>query len=219
MNRQKNQIIRTLMMLAGLLISAFGVSFSIKAELGTSPIACCPAVYSTPLHTTVGTAMWMMCVLFILAQIAIARKDFRPFQLLQIVVVVLFGKLTDVTSRILSGVNTQSVLEQGVFCALGILLLASGVFLLLKANLLMLSPDALLALISKKYGIEYGKAKVVMDVSMVLIAAIGSIILYGKLVHVGIGTLAAALFVGMVIRFLKRLAPLNAWLDRIVELQ
>lgn len=115
--------------------------------------------------------------------------------------------------------NRQPVLEQGVFCILGILFLAFGVFLLLKANLLMLSPDALLALISKKYGVEYGKAKVVMDVSMVLIAAIGSLVLYGKLVHVGIGTLAAALFVGMAIRFLKRVEPLNALLDRIISLQ
>lgn len=202
-------------MLTGLLISAFGVSFSIKAEIGTSPIACCPAVYSTPLHITVGTAMWMMCVLFILAQMAIAKKDFHPFQLLQIVVVVLFGNLTDATSSLLSGVDAHSLLEQGVFCVFGILLLAFGVFLLLKANLLMLSPDALLALISQKHGIEYGKAKVVMDVSMVLIAAIGSIILYGKLVHVGIGTLAAAMLVGMVIRFLKRVEPLNTWLDKI----
>ena len=171
------------MMLTGLLISAFGVSLSIKAKIGTSPIACCPAVYSAALHITVGTAMWMMCVLFILAQIAIARKAFHPFQLLQIVVVVLFGKLTDATTTLLSGVDAQSVLAQGAFCILGILFLAFGVFLLLKANLLMLSPDALLALISKKYGVEYGKAKVIMDVSMVLIAAIGSVILYGKLVH------------------------------------
>ena len=219
MNRHRNQIIRAVMMLTGLLISAFGVSLSIKAKIGTSPIACCPAVYSAALHITVGTAMWMMCVLFILAQIMIAKKDFHPFQLFQIIVVVLFGKLTDATTSLLSSVDAQSVLEQGVFCILGILFLAFGVFLLLKANLLMLSPDALLALVSKKYGVEYGKAKVVMDVSMVLIAAIGSVILYGKLIHVGIGTLAAALFVGMVIRFLKRVEPLNALLDRIVGLQ
>ena len=47
---------RYLLLLAGLLIMAFGLSFSIKANLGTSPISCVPYVISLFSHLTVGTA-------------------------------------------------------------------------------------------------------------------------------------------------------------------
>ena len=58
----------------GLLIMAFGVAFSIKANLGTSPISSVPYVVSLFTPLTVGTATIMMHIVFILLQILIYEK-------------------------------------------------------------------------------------------------------------------------------------------------
>lgn len=209
---KKALIRRIILMVLGLFLSSLGVSFSIKAELGTSPIACCPAVYAAPLHVSVGTAMMLLCVLMLLIQILIQRKEFPPVQSFQLVLAFLFGSQTDLTSILLRGVAADTVQQKCLYCALGIFILAFGIFLLLAADLFMLSPDAMAAVIAKKSGIEFGKLKVILDVVLVMISAAGSFRMYGRLVHIGVGTLAAAVLVGNLVRLFKRIEPLNAFL-------
>ena len=60
---------RYLLLFLGLSIMAFGVAFSIKAELGTSPISSVPYVVSLFAPLTVGTATILMHCVFILLQI------------------------------------------------------------------------------------------------------------------------------------------------------
>ena len=60
----------------GLTIMAFGVAFSIKAALGTSPISSVPYVTSTISGLSVGTTTIIMNFMFVLIQIAILRKKY-----------------------------------------------------------------------------------------------------------------------------------------------
>lgn len=55
---------------------AFGVVFSIKAALGTSPISSVPYVTSTISGLSVGTTTIIMNFMFVLIQIAILRKKY-----------------------------------------------------------------------------------------------------------------------------------------------
>lgn len=68
----------------GLLIMSFGVAFSVKASLGTSPISSVPYVVSLISPLTVGIATIVMHIIFILIQIVLLRKDFKVVQLIQI---------------------------------------------------------------------------------------------------------------------------------------
>lgn len=86
---------RYLLLCAGLAIMTFGVAFSIKASLGTSPISSVPYVVSLFAPLTVGTATIVMHCVFILLQILILRRQYHPIQLMQLPVAVLFGYLTD----------------------------------------------------------------------------------------------------------------------------
>lgn len=86
---------RYLLLLVGLSIMAFGVAFSIKASLGTSPISSVPYVVSLFTSLTVGTATITMHCVFILLQILILRKNYHPIQLMQLPVAFFFGYLTD----------------------------------------------------------------------------------------------------------------------------
>ena len=64
---------RYLVLFAGLWIMAFGVAFSIKANLGTSPISSVPYVVSLFAPLTVGNATILMHCVFILIQILLLR--------------------------------------------------------------------------------------------------------------------------------------------------
>ena len=59
-----------------------GVALSVIASLGTSPISCFPYVVSEILPVSVGTVTFIMNFIFLLAQIAILKKDFNPWQIL-----------------------------------------------------------------------------------------------------------------------------------------
>lgn len=217
---QKEKIIeygkRVTAMLVGLFLAATGVNFTIKAEIGASPLGCCPAVFSKPLNVSVGTVMGAMCIAFVVAQILIFRKKFPPFQILQLGVSVVYGWFTDLSAAMISGLTAGNYVSKALFCAIGIVLLAFGIAVLIRANVLMLSPDAMLVRMSKEFGWDYGRIKIIMDSSMVIIAAIGSLLIYGKLLYIGVGTVAAAVFVGMLAGKLKKWPALCRLLDRLI---
>ena len=65
---------RLILLCAGLFIMAYGVAFSIKASLGTSPISSLPYVVSMVSPLSVGTATIAMHVVLILLQMIILKK-------------------------------------------------------------------------------------------------------------------------------------------------
>lgn len=203
-------------MVIGIFLSSLGVSLSMKSTLGATPIGVNPAVFSSSLQISTGMGMGILLALFFIAQIIILRRNFPPFQILQLVAFVLYGCSIDLIENIISTFSVEAVWQQVIFCALGIIFLAFGVFTMLKTNFLMLPQDAVVSVISEKYHREYGKIKIVLDSMLTVIAAMGSWILHRKLVHVGIGTIAAAASVGIIISKLKECKGLNHLLDRAI---
>lgn len=67
-----------------LFIMALGVAISTKSDLGTSPVSCVPYVLSLGLPFSMGVTTIIWNAVFILVQIILQRRDFKPFQLLQI---------------------------------------------------------------------------------------------------------------------------------------
>ena len=95
---------RWLLLCVGLFVMAFGVAFSIKGGLGTSPISSLPYVISRITPLTVGTATIAMHVTLILLQILLLRRRYQLIQLLQLPVALLFGMLTDAAVNALQGI-------------------------------------------------------------------------------------------------------------------
>ena len=87
---------RYLWFVLGVCINSFGVAFITKAALGTSPISSVPYVLDLELPLSFGETTFAMNLLFIIAQVALLRRDFKPIQLLQVAVNLLFSTLIDV---------------------------------------------------------------------------------------------------------------------------
>ena len=196
---------RYLLLLIGLSIMAFGVAFSIKASLGTSPISSVPYVVSLFAPLTVGTATIIMHCVFIALQILILRKDYHPIQLMQLPVAVFFGYLTDFGVWAVQGINCDAYWQQWLVCLAGILLVAVGVSLEVKAGVVVLAGEGVvLAVCHVLPKIKFGYMKVGFDVTLVVTACILSFVFTGQLQGVREGTAAAALLVGQIAKPLGR---------------
>ena len=135
------QVKRYVLLCVGLTIMAFGVAFSIKAGLGTSPISSLPYVLSLLTPLTVGTATIAMHVVLICLQILLLRRRYDPIQLMQLPVALIFGVLTDFSVWALQGVSATSYPMQWVLCVVGILLVGVGVSFEVTANVVTLAKE------------------------------------------------------------------------------
>jgi uncharacterized membrane protein YczE len=214
---QRKNIARKIgVLLIGIFLSSLGVSLSIKSNLGATPIGVCPAVFSQSLHISTGLATGILLGLFFLIQIIILKKEFSPSQIFQLVAAIVYSGSVDLIANVLSYLPDQALWQRAIYCVLGIVILAIGIFTMLKANFIMLPQDAMVQVICQQYNKEYGKIKIALDSILTLIAAVGSWILYQKLVHTGIGTIAAAIFVGKIISRLKGWKGLNRIIMRAI---
>lgn len=199
MNAQTVNIFkRYLLFCIGLAIMAFGVAFSIKADLGTSPISSVPYVVSLFTPFTVGTATIAMHCVFISLQILILRKNYHPIQLMQLPVAFFFGYLTDFGVWAVGELSYSAYWQQWLLCLIGILLVAVGVSFEVKACVVVLAGEGVVLAICQVIPVKFGYMKVGFDVTLVIIACILSVTFTGQLQGVREGTVAAAVMVGLI---------------------
>ena len=199
----KETIKRYLLFIISLFISAEGIALTRHAELGVSPISSIANVVSYKLPSlSFGVLLILWNCILILGQIIVLRKDFKPVQLLQVPLSVLFGIFVDF------GMWSVSFIPAGIYpvrlalVAAGTIVLGFGISLSVTANVIMNSGEAIVKAVSDKYGTNFGRTKIVLDVSYVIIAVILSLIFFDfKIVGTREGTVIAALTTGLVVNF------------------
>lgn len=193
---------------------SLGVAFSIKADLGTSPISSVPYVISLISPITVGMVTILMHCVFILLQIIILRKKYQLIQLMQLPVALIFGFITDFSVWLMNGISYSSYLTQWILCIVGIVLVAIGVSMEVTANVVTLAGEGLVLAICKVLPIKFGNMKVCFDVTLVVTAILIGFLAKGELLGVREGTVAAALFVGLISKQICK--PLTKIVNRII---
>lgn len=196
---------RIIFLCLGLTIMAFGVAFSIKAALGTSPISSVPYVTSTISGLSVGTTTIIMNFMFVLIQIAILRKKYDWFQLLQFPAAIVFGTMIDVAEYLLKPISFSNYFEQWLLCVVGIFLVALGVSVEVMANLVTTAGEGIVLAICQVAPVKFSNMKVAFDVTLVCISIALSFIFLGHLDGVREGTIAAAVFVGLITKQTNKL--------------
>lgn len=199
----KETIKRYLLFIISLFISAEGIALTRHAELGVSPISSIANVVSYKLPSlSFGVLLILWNCILILGQIIVLRKDFKPVQLLQVPLSVLFGIFVDF------GMWSVSFIPAGIYpvrlalVAAGTIVLGFGISLSVTANVIMNSGEAIVKAVSDKYGTNFGRTKIVLDVSYVIVAVILSLIFFDfKIVGTREGTVIAALTTGIVVNF------------------
>lgn len=191
---------RYIVFLIGLFINSLGVSLITKASLGTSPISSIPYVLSLKFPFTLGNFTIFFSIFLIILQIIILRKNFKPENLLQIPISILFGYFIDWTMLLFGWFTPDNYIVKIVALLIGCVILGFGVYTEVLANVAMLPGESFVRAITQVWHTDFGITKIVFDVSMAVIAAVLSVRFMGALTGVREGTIIAALLVGYIAR-------------------
>ena len=113
----------------------------------------------------------------------------------------------------MSWINVDTYIMRWVLCIISSMVIAIGVSLEVKSDVLMLAGEGTMTVISNKFGIEFGKVKTGFDCTQMLIGVALSLLMFGKLQGVREGTVAAAILVGVFVRFIyKKFGFIFVWL-------
>ncbi len=189
----------------GLFILALGVSISKASSLGVSPVNSIPAVKSNILNIDMGICTTIVFVILILIQIIIMRKEFKYFNLLQIIPSFLFGFFVSCTNFLcdLFLPSITSYLMAMVYLLISIVLVALGILLYLNAEIISLPAEGVVQAVSYKLRIKISTSKIIFDWSMITIATILSLMYLGELNGIREGTVIAAFGVGSCLKILE----------------
>ena len=215
---------RLLVYLVGLYCMAIGVVFSATSNLGVSPVGSLANVLyqiglavGAPSYVNLGNCTIAVYCLYILTELIILRRDFKPTMLLQLVASFLFGWLVNLATAMMSFLPAPgSYAVQMLYLLCSVPMVAVGVMLYLSPNILPTPGEGMSLAISKKTGLSVGSSKTVFDCSLVVISAAVSLLYFHKLVGVREGTVICALLVGFVMKQMQKVCqkPLLHFVER-----
>lgn len=212
----KLSVRRILIYCLGFFLIAIGISISAKSSLGVSPVNSVPYTVSLLTGFEQGLCTTVFFLFLILVQFLISPKNFSPFSFLQIICSFIFGWFVTLANICASFIPTpESYLIKMIYIIVSLFFVALGVFLYVNSDLLPLPSEGVMLTFSKRTNIPFHICKIGFDCSVVVIAALISLISRGELLGVREGTIIAAVFVGMIIKPVARcfLNKLKAFLD------
>ena len=203
------------MYLAGLFVMTAGIALSVKSRMGVSPVSSIPYTLTCIWGIEMGKATILFHCALVLIQILLLRKKFRPKNLLQVLVGIVFGYFTTFCNWCVSFLpDPSSIVIRLIMLLLSVVLIAFGIFLYLPPDIMPLAGEGTIQAVSDVTGLAFARVKVLFDSSMVAISLICCFAFLHSLGSVGAGTIIAALLVGTVLGgFTKRLgAQRDRWL-------
>ena len=193
----KNMKVRIPMYFVGLFIMTIGIALSVKSNLGVSPVSSIPYTMTCVWGIEMGKATIIFHAALVLIQILILRKRFKPINLLQVVVGIVFGYFTTFCNYLATFLpSTDNIAMRIVLMLVSTVFIAVGIFFYLPANLIPLAGEGVMQAVSDVTKIEFSKVKMGFDCSMVIISVITCLICIHSLGSVGAGTVIAAFLVG-----------------------
>ena len=159
--------------------------------------------------------MFVFTILFILIQIVLLRKDFEKRQYLQLIIGTVFSGFIDFSLMLVNFINPVGYVSQMALLLISCVVVAFGVLLEIQTEIVYLPADGVIVAISKVLNNEFPKVKPFVDTSMVIIAAVLSIVFLGYLAGVREGTVISAIIIGPIVKILKK--HLDSYVQRLIE--
>lgn len=216
----RKTILRYITFIIGLYFLSLGIVFIVTSTLGTTPISS--VNYVVTLHTPIslGTATFLINVLLIIGQFWLiraghgTRKD-RVEILLQLPFSLLFAIFIDLNMALAGSIEPTSYPMALALLGAGCISQAVGVVLELKPNVAIMSAEGFVKYAARRYNKDFGRLKVIFDVTLVSSALLLGLACSGHIEGVREGTVIAALSTGFIVSFLSRHIFTRANLNRL----
>lgn len=193
--------------LLGLWFITLGIGFSIKSNLGATPVSSVPYTLNLIWGIEIGQATIIFHAILVLIELVLLRKDFKVKHFLQVFVGILFGYFTSFSVGLMGFIpDSTSILFELLLTCLSIFSVALGLFFYVPANIIPLSVDGVTQALAIAFNRPFSKTKVVYDVGLLVISLILCFVFLGVIGgSIGIGTILSAVFVGIVLKYIHKL--------------
>jgi uncharacterized membrane protein YczE/CBS domain-containing protein len=193
-----------------------GIAISVKSGLGVSPVSSIPYTITCVAGIEMGRATVLFHIVLVIGQILLLRKSFKVKNLLQIPVGILFGSFTTFCNSLVAMFPTPENLGIRIVMMLfSTVIIAFGIFLYVPADFIPLAGEGMMLAVSQVTRIKFATVKVMFDTTMVVISLIVCLVVLHSLGSVGIGTVIAAVLVGLELKVITRY--LGSARDRILH--
>lgn len=208
MNTKSNfavYLVRGILLMLGLYILAQGLAFTVLGNLGTDSITS-PALVANIVAQNNGYEFWtlgrtLICthITLVLLQIILLRRNYKPIQLLQVVMGLLLGNMLDLAISYTLLLPAPSYIGALGYTVLGCFLCAFGIFTFVKADMIPLSAEGLCLALSRTFKWDFSWVKVGVDCAMLALAVCASLLLLGEVQGVREGSVICACCTGLII--------------------
>ena len=181
---------RYILFILCLFFMGIGVALTKHGELGVSPISSVANVISIKFSfLSFGTWLTISNCVLLLGQVILLRKNFMPFQLLQIPLSFLFGYFTDFGLYLASFIPNDIYIVKLLLVIFGIVVLGFGITLGVIANVILNSGEAFVKALSEVLHKDFSNVKIAFDISWVALSIVLSLIFFnGSMVGTREGT-------------------------------
>lgn len=208
------------LLLVSLFVMTVGVAVCVRSMLGSSVISTLPYVFETAGKggfgvpgLTIGQYTYLMNALLVVGQICVLRRRFEAVQLFQLLVGFVFGSLIDVNMWLTRWLVPAALWAKVAAQVAGCTILGLGIALEVRCGSVTMPGEGFPVAISAVTGVEFPKVKICVDTALVVLAVVFCYVFFGawQWYIVGVGTLFAMVYVGMVVRVAGRHL---GWFDR-----
>lgn len=195
--------------LAGLVVLAFGLTLNTKAGLGVSPIISVSLSISELTGQSFGDITFLMYAFFVAAQYILRGRNSHVRDLLQLPLSLVFSRLLN---RMGAGISyscaEHSLGANFLLLALALICTGIGVAMTIDMRLIPNPADGIVQAMSERFRWELGLSKNVCDATCAGFTILLTLLVAGRVMNIGVGTVLAMLCVGRVItifnHFLQR---------------
>lgn len=189
----------------GLFIMTVGIAFSVRSDLGVSPVSSPPYTLTVVWNVEMGMATFLFHVSLVLLQILLLRRKYKPKNLLQLAVGVVFGLFTTFCNSLVMMIPMPDILPfRIIMLAVSIVIVAIGIFLYVPADIMPLAGEGTMLAISQVTGFKFSNVKIGFDVSVSVISLVICLITVHNPGSVGIGTVVSAVLTGATLGVITR---------------
>lgn len=212
-----------IMLLLSLYFMTLGVAVCVRSCVGSSVISVLPYVFERAGTVTdgipaltIGQYTYIMNFILVFGQIAVLRRQFEFMQLFQIVIGFIFGMLIDVNMQLTTWLSPELMWQKALAQLAGCTILGVSIAFEVRCGSVTMPGEGFPVAISKVTGIPFPKVKIAVDTMLVVLGVVACYVFFGAWQWhiVGLGTLFAMFYVGMVVKITdKRIG----WFDRLLE--
>lgn len=184
--------------LTGIFTLAIGSNLFLNAALGVAPSCSLALTFTFLLPGSYALFNFIVNTALLILEALIVHK-FGKTQIIQLFITFIYSYLIKLTSIFLTHIQPHSFLEQVLLATLACIVLALGITLTIHSNLTVMPYEGFIGALAFRLRKDFGKLRVIIDVTFTLASIVISLILLHNINSVGLGTIIASFLTGSVV--------------------